>query len=89
MPNWSNPELQWDERNIDHIIERHDVQPDEADQVFMGRRQFRRVGDVYYVLGQTFEGRKLFLVCVIRGDKIRVISARPMNDKEKRSYGRK
>lgn len=34
MPNWTAPEFDWDDGNIDHLIDRHDVYPEEAEQVF-------------------------------------------------------
>ena len=40
----------------------------------------------YYVLGKTIRERLLFLVFTIRNNKIRVISARDMNKKERETY---
>ena len=40
----------------------------------------------FLVLGQTIAGRYLFIVFTIRQNKIRVISARDMNQKERDSY---
>jgi uncharacterized protein len=40
----------------------------------------------HFALGKTDQGRELFVVFTIRGDAIRVISARDMNRKEKRIY---
>jgi hypothetical protein len=40
----------------------------------------------FYVLGQTDSGRLLFLVFTVRTDKLRVISVRDMNKKERRVY---
>jgi uncharacterized DUF497 family protein len=40
----------------------------------------------FYVLGQTDSGRLLFLVFTVRKDRLRVISARDMNKKERRAY---
>lgn len=39
------------------------------------------------VLGQTYKGRLLFVVFTIRQGKIRVISARDADKKERRLYG--
>jgi len=38
------------------------------------------------VLGKTDSGRKLFVVCTVRGDRIRVISAREMTKREREAY---
>jgi uncharacterized DUF497 family protein len=40
----------------------------------------------YYVFGHTIAGRRLFIAFTIRGDKIRVISARDMSKKERSIY---
>lgn len=40
----------------------------------------------YSVLGQTDSGRKLFLVFTVRNRKVRMISARDMSVKERRTY---
>jgi uncharacterized DUF497 family protein len=40
----------------------------------------------YYALGHTDARRLLFIVCTIREDLIRVISARPMSRRERRVY---
>jgi uncharacterized DUF497 family protein len=88
MPNWRSPEFDWDDGNIDHIIDRHDVYPDEAEQVFMNRNFLRRAGKVYEVYGRDDSGRYLHLICVLRWNRVRVISARDMTTSERRTYGR-
>ena len=40
----------------------------------------------FFVLGQSDAGRELFLVFTLRGDLIRVISARAMSRKERKVY---
>jgi hypothetical protein len=40
----------------------------------------------YAALGKTAAGRRLTIVFTIRGDSIRVISARPMSRRERRVY---
>ena len=40
----------------------------------------------YYALGQTDTRCLLFIVCTIREERIRVISARPMSRQEQRVY---
>jgi len=42
--------------------------------------------DRWFVLGQTDTGRELFVVFTIRGESIRVISARDMSRKERKVY---
>jgi uncharacterized DUF497 family protein len=83
----------WDEGNIRKNWEKHRVSVLECEHIFFNRPLVVR-GDEphsereprYYALGKTDSGRLLFLVFTIRGDKIRVISARDMNKKERRKY---
>lgn len=76
MPDWSRPEFEWDDGNESHLIERHDIYPEEAEQVFFNGAHVRRVGDTYIAYGRDNAGRYLFLVFVLRGTAVRVYSAR-------------
>ena len=40
----------------------------------------------YYVLGQTDNGRLLFIAFTMRGKRVRIISARDMSRKERKVY---
>lgn len=40
----------------------------------------------YGILGKTDNGKLLSIVFTLRKDKIRIITARPMSKKERRSY---
>jgi len=84
-------EFIWPEDRIDHIA-RHDVSPEEFEEVCFGRPFVRRAKSegknrVYYVLGQTAAGRRLFCVAIQfpegRGFPV---TARPMTDKERSRY---
>jgi uncharacterized DUF497 family protein len=85
----------WDEGNSSKNWERHQVIPDEAEQVFFNCPLIVR-SDVahskaerrYYALGQTDAERWLFVAFTIRRNLIRVISARDMNRREREAYGR-
>ena len=48
MPDWSQPEFEWDDDNAEHLIERHDVYPEEAEQVFYNGAHVRRARGGYY-----------------------------------------
>ena len=85
--------FEWDTHNSDKIKTKHGVTPVECEQVFFNAPVI--VGDDVmhsetenrlYLLGQTDSGRPLFLVFTVRKDKLRVISARDMNKKERRVY---
>lgn len=88
MPNWTYPEFDWDDGNIDHLIDRHGIDPEIVEQVFYNGAFVVRAGDRYRVYGQDNEGQHLFIVCTLRGNAVRVISARPMTDKERHYYER-
>ena len=83
----------WDESNSEKSWRKHGVRPTECEEVFLNKplviqENSRHSGGEarYYVLGQTQAGRRLFLVFTKRGDLIRVISARDMSRRERRSY---
>jgi uncharacterized protein len=80
----------WDENNILHI-ERHQFTPEEVEEVFAGDHKIRRTGQKRYIaLGETLEGRLAFVVFrrLSRG-LIRVVTARDMEEKERRLFRRK
>lgn len=84
----------WDEANSEKNWERHQVTPEEAEDVFFHeslivRSDLRhsRGEKRYFALGQTGAGRLLFVVFTIRRRTlIRVISARDMNRNETDTY---
>lgn len=85
--------FQWDEGNASKNWTRHQVSQTEAEQVFVNRPVVVKVAAVvgaeerHFTLGQTDAGRQLAIVFTLRGSLLRVISARPMNRRERRIYG--
>ena len=84
----------WDEGNITKNWDRHQVSSTECEEVFLNkpllladdvRHSANEVRN--YALGQTDNGRLLFIAFTVRGTRIRVISARPMSGKERQIYG--
>jgi|SRR3990170_6780086 len=83
----------WDAGNIDKIWERHKVSASECEQIFFheplvaapDEKHFDRE-ERFYALGHTDAGRLLFIVFTIRNNRIRPISARDMNRKERKEY---
>ncbi|MCA1959367.1 MAG: BrnT family toxin [Desulfomonile sp.] len=80
-----------DEGNADKNWIKHKVSRLECEQVFFnlplvvgGDPKHSQMEGRYFALGQTNTGRELFVVFTVRGDRIRVISARDMNSKERR-----
>jgi hypothetical protein len=85
--------FEWDNHNSGKIIEKHGVTPVECEQVFFNLPviagddvKHSETENRFYVLGQTDSSRLLFLVFTAREDKLRVISARDVNKKERRVY---
>jgi uncharacterized protein len=86
----------WDEGNINKLWERHQVRVSEAEAVFFNEpllggedRKHSQEEQRFYCMGQTNEGRKLFMSFTLRGEnkeKIRVISARDQDRAERRDY---
>ena len=86
--------FQWDDGNSDKNWRRHLVTQAEAEQVFFTRpvlvtddpghstKEAR-----YFALGRTDAGRFLSVVFTIRGEFLRVISARAMSRRERTIYG--
>ena len=85
--------FEWDEANAHKNSERHQVTPEEAEDIFFQEPLVVR-SDVrhsskekrYYALGQTSGGRRLFVAFTIRRKLIRVISARNMNRNEAQAW---
>ena len=76
----------WNTSNADKNWERHQVTPEEAEDVFFqaplvvrsdGRHS--KAEKRYYALGQTTAGRRLFVAFTVRRSLVRVISVRDMN----------
>ena len=77
----------WDDDNVLHI-ERHEFTPEEVEEVFAGNYKVRRTRQrLYIALGETLDGRLAFVVFRrLRGGVIRVVTARNMEDKERRLF---
>jgi len=82
----------WDAGNRDKNL-KHDVQGWECEQVFFNEPlvvlddpRHSVTEDRYAAFGQTDAGRRLVIVYTMRKEKIRVISARDMDKKERQFY---
>jgi len=80
----------WDDDNSEHVAG-HEVQRWECEQVFRRRPHVRRAReDRYFALGTTESGRHLLVVFRYLGNGVvRVITAREMTARERRSHGKK
>jgi uncharacterized protein len=86
-------EFIWDIANKYKNLEKHTVNVDEIEQVFFDEQKKTFLDVIhsekevrYRVVGKTKENRLLFVVFTVRGNKIRVISARDLNKKEYSLY---
>lgn len=87
--------FQWDAGNATKNREFHRVSQAECEQIFFNK-PFLVADDVkhsqeeprLFALGRTNAGRRLFVVFTVRGDLVRVISARDMSRDERRAYAR-
>jgi len=83
----------WDDGNAPKWRTRYDVHPGECEQAFL-REPFIFSADAKHshterrwcALGRTYADRYLYLVFTLRGSLMRVVQARNMNRKERRSY---
>jgi uncharacterized DUF497 family protein len=84
----------WDAGNTTKSFQKHGVTCHEAEEVFTERR-FIPLGEQvqppsseprFGVLGETSEGKLLLVAFTFRRQSIRVISVRPMNEKEREFY---
>jgi uncharacterized DUF497 family protein len=85
--------FEWDIFNETKNWEKHAVTKWECEQVFFNKPllcyediKHSQKENRMYILGQTDENRKLFVVFTVRNKQIRVISARSMSKKERAFY---
>ena len=81
--------FEWDEANWRKSELKHGVAASEAQEALLGAPMCQ-VDTVhsgseqrYVALGMTGEGRRLFVSFTIRGSRVRIISARPMSQRER------
>jgi uncharacterized DUF497 family protein len=86
-------QFQWDHDNERKSSDKHNVSKEEAEQVFFNQpillledKAHSQKEMRFHALGRTDNNRKLHITFTIRKNQIRIISARPMHKKERRSY---
>lgn len=84
----------WDKGNEGKNWDKHRVSDGECEEVFFNGplvagidHKHSKQESRYFALGQTDTARLLFVAFTMRGDRIRVISARDMTRREIRKYG--
>lgn len=83
-------EFEWDKSNQDKNWLKHNVTTKEAEEVFLCKNKkiaqdpLHSVQEQrYLIVGLTKSARALFVVFALRDGKVRVISARDLNKKER------
>lgn len=90
-------DILWLPNIIDKLAWKHGVDPEEVDDILFGNPHFRRVQrghvdgeDLYAALGQSRSGRYLIVFFLYkRSREALILSARDMDDKERRRYERR
>jgi len=86
----------WKLRFIEKISGKHNVTTDEVEEILFGKSHFRRAQkghirgeDLYTAYGQTAGGRYFIVFCIRKEQTAALpVSARDMNDSERRYYER-
>ncbi len=85
--------FEWDAGNLDKNWVLHRVGKAECEEVFFNvpllvsdDAKHSQTEQRHYILGQTDRGRLLFIVFTVRNNRIRVISARDMTNREAKRY---
>ncbi len=83
----------WDKGNLDKSRRKHDVTPQECEQIFVNRPVLlthdpkHSAQEVRYkALGNTDDARLLCIAFTVRDRRIRIISARAMSRAERKIY---
>ena len=85
--------FEWDKWNIYKNYKKHDITPNETEEVFLDEKvkikkdiKHQEQEERFIAIGKTTQHKMLFIVFTIRKDKIRIISGRMANKKEKGVY---
>ena len=87
----------WLPHIIDKLDWKHGVSPEEVEEVLFGNPVYRKVQrghvsgeNLYAAFGQSFAGRYLIIFFIYKlTHEALILSARDMDDKERRQYERK
>lgn len=85
--------FEWDKENLDKSYQKHGITPNEAEEVFLDKDillledlKHSKNEERLSAIGKTIKGNVLFLAFTIRKEKVRIISVRIANKKERRLY---
>ncbi len=84
-------EFDWDDANVGHMMERHNLTPGEAVEAFYApmvlvtfqerNGEFRRIA-----VGRTRAGKCLVLIYVLRQQRTRILTAFPASKRHRKFY---
>ena len=88
--------FEWDKGNIDKSFRKHGITAKEAEEAFLDERTFLQE-DIkhsekekrFIAISTTNQNKILFSIFTLRNDKIRIVSTRIANKKERRLYEEK
>ena len=85
--------FEWDAGNALKSVDKHGVSCEEAESVFAEEKLLilkdelhSQVEDRWHAFGESNQERLLSITFTTRGNYLRVISARPMNKRERKNY---
>lgn len=85
--------FEWDKGNSDKSLKKHGVRNEEAEEVFFDDKsvlsediKHSQAEKRYQVVGKSEKKRLLSIIFTVRGELIRVVSAREASRKERRLY---
>ena len=86
-------EFEWDSANSRKNLVKHSVANDQCEEVFeidrfllLKDHAHSIIEDRYLIIGPESQGKILVLAITLRGLRVRIISARPANKKERKFY---
>ncbi len=87
-------EFEWDPEKAASNFKKHRIRFTEAASVFIDNNLFTMFDESseeerYIAIGREYAGRILFVVYAVRGENIRLISARKATAKERMEYEKK
>jgi hypothetical protein len=83
-------DIHWGKEAIEHIRMKHQITPEEAEEVFKNKPYIRKgKNNLYYAFGITVDGRYLFIVFRYTEGIVIPITARDMTQSERRLYKRR
>jgi len=88
--------FEWDKGNVDKSHQKHGIIPKESEEVFLDAN-LQIIRDIkhsqkesrFIVIGKSFKKKVLFVAFTLRKNRVRVVSARLANKKERRNYEEK